>query len=217
MATPFMRKQAVQFDGALLQELQGNVSDTIAANALKDDLPTFSGSSVIHDNGCGYGAVTMAVMASKTPKGIRIHSAHINTILMAQLQSMLNKNPLWPVTVESMDACKLTFPDDTFSHSLATFVFAGLEDDKGATSHILRTLRPGGVGLIAVWKVMPCHIALENAHYRTRGNEEPMAPFLSRSWYKKEKLMQVTKAAGRKHIKFVEREAWLNLGTDLRR
>jgi ubiquinone/menaquinone biosynthesis C-methylase UbiE len=212
-----MPKQAVQFDGALLQELQGNVSDTIAANALMDDLPTLSGSSVVHDNGCGYGAVTIAVMASNPPEGIRIHSTDINPMFMAQLQATLDKNPSWPVTMESMDACKLTFPDDTFTHSLATFVFTGLEDDVGAASHILRTLRPGGVGLVAVWKEMPWHIALENAHHKTRGDEEPMAPFLSRSWYKKEKLTRVAEAAGWKDVKFVEREAWLDLGTDLRR
>ncbi|RYP79921.1 hypothetical protein DL770_006460 [Monosporascus sp. CRB-9-2] len=217
MATPFMPKQAVKFDGALLQELQGDVSDTIARNLLSEELSPLTPLSVIHDNGCGYGAVTMAVMDSNPPEGIKIHATDINPMFMAQLQAKLAENPSWPVELHTMDACNLTFPDNTFDLSLTTFVFAGLDDDVAAASHILRTLKPGGTGLIAVWKEMPWHAALENAHHKTRGAEEPMAPFLSKSWYKKEKIEQVTQDAGWKDVKFVEKAAWLNLGADLKR
>ncbi|KAI4863191.1 hypothetical protein F4820DRAFT_381357 [Hypoxylon rubiginosum] len=51
MVVLFMPKQAVKFDGALLQELQGDVSDTIARDLFKDDLPPLASSSVIHNNG----------------------------------------------------------------------------------------------------------------------------------------------------------------------
>ena len=44
-----------------------------------------------------------------------------------------------------------------------------------------------------------------------------MASFLSKSWYKKEKIEQVTKDAGWKDVEFVEKAAWLNLGTDRKR
>jgi len=47
-----------------------------------------------------------------------------------------------------MDACAtLTFPDNTFDLSVATFVFAGLSDDVAAASHVCRTLKPGGTGV----------------------------------------------------------------------
>lgn len=217
MAAPFMPKQALKFDGALLQELQGDVSDTIARDLLREDLPPLTPSSVIHDNGCGYGAVTMAVMGSNPPAGIQINATDINPMFMAQLQATLGEHPPWPVKLEPMDATKLTFPDNTFDLSLTTFVFAGLDDDVAAASHILRTLKPGGTGLIAVWKEMPWHVALENAHRKTRGADEPMAPFLSKSWYGKEKIEQVTKDAGWKDVRYVEKAAWLNLGMDLKR
>ncbi|KAK8077033.1 hypothetical protein PG996_003203 [Apiospora saccharicola] len=218
MATPFVPKQAIPFDGALLQELQGNVSDNIALDLLKD-LPALSSSSVIHDNGCGYGAVTMAVMASKPPKGIHIHATDINPMFMAQLQAKLAENTDWPVETENMDACALTFPDNIFDLSMTTFVFSGLEDDVAAASQIRRTLKPGGTGVIAVWKEMAWHTALENAHHKTRGADEPMAPFLSKTWYKKEKVQQVTRDAGwaDADIEFVEKAAWLDLGEDLKR
>ncbi|KAH7324405.1 S-adenosyl-L-methionine-dependent methyltransferase [Stachybotrys elegans] len=218
MASPFLPKQAVKFDGALLQELQGNVSDTIASSLL-EDLPPLSGNSVVHDNGCGYGAVTMAIMASEPAEGIRIHATDVNPMFMAQLQAILDKNPSWPVTVDQQDASKLTFEDSTFTHSFTTFVFAGLDDDVGAARHILRTLKPGGTGAVAVWKDMPWHVALENAHHKTRGADEPMAPFLSKSWYRKERLIQVARDAGwgDMDVKFIEKSAWIDLGADLRR
>jgi len=216
MTTAFKPKQALGFDGALLKELQGDVSDSIARQLL-EDLPSLNESSVIHDNGCGYGAVTMAIMESDPPTGTKVNATDVNPMFLAQLRAKLTENPSWPVKVETMDACKLTFADNTYDLSLTNFVFAGLPDDTGAASHIMRTLKPGGTGVIAVWAEMPWHVALENAHHKTRGAEEPMAPFLSKSWYKKERIEQVTEEASWKGVKFVQKEAYLNLGTDLRR
>jgi SAM-dependent methyltransferase len=214
MATPFMPKQAIAFDGALLQELQGDVSDTIARDLLQD-LPALTSSSVVHDNGCGYGAVTLEVMKMNTRANV--HATDVNPMFLAQLRANLADHPEWPVKVDTMDACNLTFPDSSFDLSLTTFVFAGLQNDVAAASHILRTLKPSGTGVIAVWKDMPWHVALENAHHKTRGADEPMAPFLSKSWYKKEKLNQVIADAGWKDVQFEEKAAWLNLGPDLKR
>ncbi|KAI4676014.1 uncharacterized protein J4E84_009813 [Alternaria hordeiaustralica] len=195
MTAPFKPKQALDFDGALLQELQGDVSDTIAQQVL-EELPPLTATSVVHDNGCGPGAVTMAMMRNNPPA------------------DNLTDNPSWPFKVETMDACNLTFPDNTFDYSFTNFVFAGLSDDGGAASHILRTLKPVGTGVITGAE-MPWQIALKNAHYKTRGTEEPMAHFLSKSCYQKEEIERATRAAGWKDVKYVQKEAYLILGTDL--
>lgn len=47
--TPFIPKQALKFDGALLKELQGDVSDSIA-RSLVEDLGPFPKGCIIHDN-----------------------------------------------------------------------------------------------------------------------------------------------------------------------
>lgn len=216
MATPFVPKQTLKFDGALLQELQGNVSDAIARDLI-NELPALTQSSVIHDNGCGYGAVTMAIMDANPPPGIQIHATDVNPIFLAQLKAKLSQNPSWPVKVDTMDACKSTFLDETFNLSFTNFVFGCSNADVGAATHILRTLKSGGTGVISVWKEMPWHLALENAHKKTRGAEEPMAPMLSHSWYKKERVEQVVAEAGWKDVQFIEKAAWLNLGTDIAR
>ena len=162
MTTPFKPKQAVDFDGALLQELQGDVSDSIAQQLL-EELPPLTVASVVHDNGCGPGAVTMAIMGTNLPTGLEIHATDVNPMFLAQLQANLADNPSWPVKVEIMDACNLTFADNTFDLAFTNFVFAGLSDDVGAASHILRTLKPGGIGVIAGWAEMPWQVALKNA------------------------------------------------------
>ena len=132
-------------------------------------------SSIVHDNGCGYGAVTLAVMHLNTEA--QVVAMDINPMFMAQLRANLSERPEWPVKVETMDACNLKFPDSNFDLSLSTFVFSGLEDDVGAARYILRTLKAGGSSVIAVWKEMQWHVALENAHHQTRGLDEPIAPF----------------------------------------
>jgi ubiquinone/menaquinone biosynthesis C-methylase UbiE len=216
MAAPFAPKQALKFDGALLQELQGTVCETIARQLIKK-LPALSETSVVHDNGCGYGAVTMAIMETSPPSGLQIHATDVNPMFLARLQSTLAQNPTWPVKVDTMDACKLTFADNTFDISITDFVFAGLADDVGAASHILRTLKPGGTGVVAVWREMPWHVALENAHHKTRGVDEPLPPFLSKSWYKRSRLEELAKDADWADPRFEEMSAWLTLGSDLRR
>ncbi|XXH00511.1 hypothetical protein Hte_006857 [Hypoxylon texense] len=145
-AAPFVSKQAVKFDGTLLQELQGDVTDTIARDLLREDLPPIAPSSGIHDNGCGYGAVTTAIMESRSPpppQDVQIHATDANPKFLSPLQAKLVEHLSWPVKLEPMDACHLTFPDNTFDLSLATFVFLALKDDDAVPAG---RLREGGDG-----------------------------------------------------------------------
>ncbi|KAI0573335.1 S-adenosyl-L-methionine-dependent methyltransferase [Pyrenophora tritici-repentis] len=216
MPAPWWPKQALSIEGASFQNLQRDVTDSIARQLIKE-LPPITETSVLHDNGCGYGAMTIAIMEANPPVGLQIYATDFNFRFLSQLNAKLTQNPTWPVKVKTMDAQKLAFADNTFDISITNFVFAGLLDDVGAASHILRTLKPGGTGVIAVWKDMPWHVALENAHHKTRGADKPMAPFLRDSQYKKEKIEQVTKKAGLKDVKFIELNAYLNFGTDMKR
>ncbi|KAK8015439.1 hypothetical protein PG990_008735 [Apiospora arundinis] len=206
MASPFVPKQAIAFDGALLKELQGDISDKIALALLKDlGLSRMPPSSVIHDNGCGYGAVTMAVMASDPPKDVQVHATDVNPMFMAELKTTLTRNPSWRVKTDTMDACALTFPDNTFDLSMTTFVLAGLPNAAAALSHIRRTLKPGGVGVAA-----------------TRGTDEPLAPFLVMPNYKKAEVARDAEAAGwglknENEIEWTEKAEWVILGADLKR
>jgi SAM-dependent methyltransferase len=216
MSQLFTPKQALAFDGALLQELQGNVTDTIARDVIAS-LPALDHAKVVHDNGCGYGAVTMKLIEVEWSAGGKVYATDVNPIFLAQLSAKIAERPDWPIEVQTMDACNLTFPDETFHLSFTFFVFAGLADDVAAASHIYRTLKPAGTAVITVWNSMPWVGALLSAHYKTRGAEQPVPPFLSKTWYMRDQVEAVTKKAGFLDVRFEERDAWLNLGSDLRR
>ncbi|CAJ2504436.1 Uu.00g118300.m01.CDS01 [Anthostomella pinea] len=221
MSTPFRPKQAVQFDGALAQELQGNVSEAIARELITL-VPPIKPGFVIHDNGCGYGAVTGEIMKSSElvksgePPGFKIYSTDKSISYLAQLRSTLAKNPTWPVEVQTMDANKLTFPDDIFDLSITDFVLLGLDDEVGAAGHILRTVKHGGTAAVAIWKEKPWQAALKEAHWRTRGADAPLPPFLAVVDYDTEKFKGILRDAGHEHTAFFERPAWIQM-PDLKR
>lgn len=201
----------------MLEELQGNVTDLISEAIIAHDIPALDAESIVHDNGCGYGAFTIAAMATKPATGLKIHATDINPMFMAQMQTTLDKNPSWPVKMENQDACALKFPDNTFTHSASMFIFAGSNNDIAAAKEIWRTLKRGGTGIVAVWKNMPWHVALENAHRKVRSADVPMAPHLSVAATYTQRLPIVAKEANWKDIKYVEKIAWVSLGTNLRR
>jgi ubiquinone/menaquinone biosynthesis C-methylase UbiE len=206
----FVPEQALKFDGALLQELQGNVSEGIAQELLKIVPPIKSG-FVIHDNGCGYGAVTGEIMNSGVPSDIKIHATDKKDDNLAQLRATLAENPSWPVEVAEVNAHDLTFPDNYFDLSITDFVLLGLDDEVGAARHILRTVKPGGTAAIAVWKEKPWQDALKEAHRRTRGDDAPIPPWLAIVDYDRKKLQTILEEAGHENTKFVERSAWLHM------
>jgi ubiquinone/menaquinone biosynthesis C-methylase UbiE len=159
----------------------------------------------------------MALMQTNPPPDLQIHATDINPMFLSQLTATLSSHPTWPVKVSTMDACSLTFEESTFDLSFAFFIFAGLADDAAAAAHIYRSLKPGGTAVISVWSSMPWHVALINAHHKTRGAAEPLPPFLSKSWYKREQVNAVMEKTGFGEVTIEERTAWLNLGADLRR
>ncbi|KAI4858865.1 S-adenosyl-L-methionine-dependent methyltransferase [Hypoxylon rubiginosum] len=215
MSAPFLPKQAVKFDGALAQELQGDVSEAIARQVIKIVQPIKPG-FIIHDNGCGYGSVTGEIMTSDVPSDIKIHSTDKSPNYLSQLRARLAQNPSWPVEVDVMDSNKSTFPDNYFDLSITDFVLLGLDDELGAAKHILRTLKPGGTAAIAIWKEKPWQAALKEAHRRTRGSDAPLPPFLAVVDYDTEQFKKLLVEAGFKDTQYYEREAWVHM-PDLKR
>ena len=211
MATPLAPKQALKFDGALLDELQGDVSSSIAAQFLAL-LPSLSPSATIHDNGCGAGAVTEKIMETNPPAGISIQATDTMPMFLAQLQSKIDANG-WPVTAANMDGSKLTFADETFTHSFSNFMLMALPDDVEGAKHIHRTLKTAGTAVVTIWEQQPFVAALKDAHHATRGADEPVPPFLSKEWYKGTHVVKALLAGGFEEdkMKTVEKEAWLNL------
>lgn len=215
MSTPFIPKQAVKIDESLFRELDNDITEFVANSLIANDLPAFRSDSIVHDNGCGSGAVTRGIIATDPPSGIQIHATDISSTLAAQATAGIDLS--WSIKAESMDAQNLTFPDDMFSHSVTAFVFASVPDTVAASKEIRRTLKPGGTAAIAVWDDSPTNTALEQAHQKIRGYDTPVLPVISRLTYQQTHLDKALKEAGWNDVEYVKKEAWLSLGTDIKR
>ncbi|KAH7116119.1 S-adenosyl-L-methionine-dependent methyltransferase [Dendryphion nanum] len=178
MAASFTPKQHITLSAADLAELQGNGSTQAIKFALSLISP-FTLKSIIHDNGCGAGAVSEVIFTSEPspPTGLRIHATDINPQFVEGTRSLAQAKD-WPITAEVMDARELSFGDEFFTHSITAFVFHGFPEAERATREIRRTLQPGGVALVTIWSSLPHIDVLQHAHWATRGKDGPMPLYL---------------------------------------
>lgn len=215
MTTPtlFVPKQAPKFEGALLAELQGHVSEDIARYILTT-LPPLKPGSTVHDNGCGYGAATGEIMATNPPADIKITATDVNESWLGQLKTKAEKES-WPVKAEVMDACNITLSDSSFDFSITDFVFMGLKEPVQAAKHIKRTLKPGGTAAVAIWESITWRDAMLHAHHKTRGADAPCPPFMKHD-LKGAEIKVILNEAGWEDVRYEEKAAWVTT-KDLKR
>ncbi|KAH6665437.1 S-adenosyl-L-methionine-dependent methyltransferase [Halenospora varia] len=119
-------------------------------------LPPITKESVVHDNACGPGIVSLDIFAGAEKSGAgtpTIFATDFNAAMVKEFQRIVNERDLKDVQAQVMDGSDLSaFEDEKFTHSITNFgMFAFPEPIKGA-AHIHRTLKPGGVAAITVWK-----------------------------------------------------------------
>jgi SAM-dependent methyltransferase len=194
----FRPSQITNYQAEHLAELQGDVSET-AINYCLGLIPAFKDGNVVHDNACGSGAVTETIM-SKNPPEIHIHATDINPQFVAGVHKLAEERK-WPVTTAVMSAQDITFPDNTFTHSITSFAFHCLGDHDQAARQVYRTLKPGGVAIATIWTFMPHVEALQYAHCRTRGEDGPMPALLPLENFKEADLRAALQVGGFKDKK----------------
>ncbi|KAI1383536.1 S-adenosyl-L-methionine-dependent methyltransferase [Hypoxylon trugodes] len=209
----FRPKQITSYQAEHLSELQGDVSEK-AIEYFLTLIPPFNDGDIIHDNACGSGAVTEAIMAKNPPK-IHIHATDINPQFVAGVQALSEKNQ-WPESTAVMSAQKLTFPDNMFTKSITSFAFHCLGDHDEAAKQVYRTLKPGGVAIATVWTSMPHVRALQHAHWRTRGKEGPMPSLLPLEDFTEEDLRAALRVGGFRDISCSEKAFYLKV-SDMKR
>merc|ERR1711977_763281 len=111
-------------------------------------IPKISSGAVVHDNGCGVGAGTGAMLAVSEPLAtISVKATDVDDRALAMYENKAAENG-WPAEASRMDANALTFPDKTFTHSLMNAVVFVLPNDGiDAVKEIYRTLKPGGIAI----------------------------------------------------------------------
>ncbi|KAF2091133.1 S-adenosyl-L-methionine-dependent methyltransferase [Saccharata proteae CBS 121410] len=105
----------------------------------------------IMDNGCGSGALTLALKS--THPNARILASDFSPGMVAQLQKQIQERG-WSKDVETrvLDAQKLTgLKDATFSHVLSTFMVQFTPAPVTVVREMARVLKPGGQLGLGFW------------------------------------------------------------------
>ena len=140
-------------------------------------VPPINRESVVHDNACGPAIVT-SEMLSTVPSNItplRIEATDISAPMIEAASDVIKSNDWGFVNTSVMDSQKLSFENDTFSHSITNLLIPSAPP---AVSEIYRTLKPGGTAVYTVWKSHGFLDLMRRSGGAIRGNNGPtgMAP-----------------------------------------
>jgi SAM-dependent methyltransferase len=165
----FVPPQALLPTPELYDLLVGNTMESLARVSL-DQLPRLPSGAVVHDNGCGTGSATTAIMdlADRSSAEIVVEGTDLDEDALTIYRSTVAVKG-WPATARRMDSRHLSFPDDTFTHSVGNallFVLPG--DGVDAVQEAHRCLQPGGVLVVNSWHYVPNLAPVQIAARATR-------------------------------------------------
>ncbi|KAF9526752.1 S-adenosyl-L-methionine-dependent methyltransferase [Crepidotus variabilis] len=168
---PFTPKQCPPRTPNVLDFTQGSFSKDIAREALSL-VPPMTNTSVVHDNACGTGAVTEAIVASSQKPG-KLFATDLIPPFVASVEAKAHRNGWGFVKTATMDAMNLLgFESNFFTHSITNFCLQGLSDPSKGAKEIYRTVKPaaeGGVAIITTWATIVQGSAIQTASEATRG------------------------------------------------
>lgn len=170
----FMPKQALLPSPTLFDNLVGDGMEQLAKTTLAQISAIPSG-AIVHDNGCGTGAGTEAVIASLEDLAatLTIRGTDVNDDAL-NIYRMKAADRSWPAICQHMDAAALTFKDDTFTHSIGNaLLFVLPNDGVDALREMRRTLRPGGIALVNSWAHTP---TMEPIYIAAKATRPPGTP-----------------------------------------
>src|SRR5205823_4687642 len=85
----------------------------------------------------------------RTVKTIGRKLAGIDRRYRAEIMKRLKLEELPNLSIYRMDACRMSFPDESFDFVHSYSVFHHLADPKAALLEVMRTLKPGAVAYIS--------------------------------------------------------------------
>lgn len=131
----------------------GHATRAVAAQLpqlLADHIPP---NPVILDNACGTGAVTDQL--TKNFPSVRIYAADSVPPMIQAFKSLMTTNEKWKndvVDVAIMDGQELRYDNDFFDADIMNFGIFFFPDPAKGAKEIYRTLKPGGIAIVTLWK-----------------------------------------------------------------
>jgi SAM-dependent methyltransferase len=158
------------------------------------------------------GIVTTDVLTKSFKSGTEppvIHATDFNQGMVTALQAIIDEKNLNTVTTRVMDGSDLSeFEDDTFTHSITNFGIFTFPDPIAGAAHIRRTLKPGGIAAISIWKY-PGNIFFMNAVLQTLAPGSPEWIPLKKGWLEESHFRGILEKAGfqKEKIEVIEKRA----------
>lgn len=188
-ATQHFNKTAEQYEastGGGTRELGQHAISLIAG------LKPLTSESKILDNACGTGVVTDIILQSGIQPEIHAVDGAENMIRIARDRFSSHPN----VHAAVMTGEELSFPDDTFTHSITNLGIMFFTDaDKGARE-IARTLHPDGVAVVTGWAMMGPVKIIQEVQAQIRPDLTPFRPPVPDIWRDPEHTKAVLSGAG---------------------
>ncbi|KAF2260132.1 hypothetical protein CC78DRAFT_443065, partial [Lojkania enalia] len=172
----------------------GAVTAQFAAHNLTFISPITSG-SIIHDNACGLGTASKAILSSHpNPSTLKIYATDIDQTFLDALQQDAKKNS-WPVEISNQRCESLSFPDNTFTHSITNIgIFFTASNGLEGAKEIYRTLQPGGVAVANCWENVTWFLPIKTVHDNIRPGAPYPTPVIN--WSDGQQLQKVMLEAG---------------------
>jgi len=170
-----------------------------AADAI-ESVPPITSSSVVHDNACGPGIVTGAILSSPSfTSGFDIPKIYATDLSGAMIKKLKTKPWADNVDAQVMNSAELAFPDATFTHSFTNFALMTMpqDDAEKAAAQIYRTLQPGGTAEISTFRKMSYMDLFKKAADQVKpGTVVNEGGAIPAHWMKEETLRDVLVAGG---------------------
>ena len=196
----FTPKQAIALDTPNGYKRTGGLVTSQIARECVALTPPVTSTSVIHDNACGNGQVTSAILTNTSltespAPGLKILATDLSPTFLSALRREAEARS-WPVETALLRSENLVgIPDANFSHSFNNFgIFMTANGGLDAARETYRTLAPGGVAVLTCWRTISWLRPITAVHQATRpGVSFPRPKF---SWNDGTHLCDILREAG---------------------
>jgi SAM-dependent methyltransferase len=152
---------------------------------------------MIHDNACGAGAMTDAIIdSSSSASDIYIVATDVEPQLVDRVNQKAREKGWKNVKSEVMPSEDLTFEDNQFTHSFMNLGIMIMEKDVEVAREVYRTLGKDGITVMSIWdRPLPVQVVTA-AHNRFRPHATELPPVIKRGGFDERDLRHVLEDAG---------------------
>ncbi|KAL6855634.1 S-adenosyl-L-methionine-dependent methyltransferase [Trichoderma novae-zelandiae] len=216
-STTFWPRQMIPPTPENYKELAKDGAERLAAVSLAQ-IPPIPAGAIIHDNGCGHGSATAVIVESAAPEVAATYRITGTDISGGAVEIYRSKAEAlgWPAEGLVMDADRLSFPDDTFTHSIGNaMIFIGPRNNGvDAVKEMHRTLKPGGTLVVNCFAHVPVLEPIREASRATRAGGKMLAWNAFEQWADPAFIASIVEAGGfeKGSVSVQQREMFVNIG-----